>query len=282
MRNSKAILRDLQQQITLKEDLSEIRSILYLVLENVLGLSQADVFADKAILIDDQQQKKLADAISRINNHEPVQYILGSTYFYGRRFKVNGSVLIPRPETELLIEEILKEVNPFTPGTILDIGTGSGCIAITLANELPEKRIVALDISDEALKVAKENASQLNAPVEFHRSNALIENFPCQDLEMIVSNPPYITASEKGEMKNNVLNFEPHLALFVSDGDPLIFYRMIAEKGVSSLRENGKILVEINERFGNKVANLFIKAGFKNTRIIKDLQQKDRIVFASK
>jgi release factor glutamine methyltransferase len=282
MRNSKAILRDLQQQITLKEDLSEIRSVLYLVLEHVLGLSQADVFADKSVLVKDEQQKKLTDIISRINNHEPVQYILGSTYFYGRRFKVNGSVLIPRPETELLIEEVLKEINPFTPGTILDIGTGSGCIAVTLAKELPEKRIVALDISEDALMVAKENASALDAQVEFHKNNALTENFPCQKLEIIVSNPPYISTSEKGEMKNNVLNFEPHLALFVSNEDPLIFYKMIAEKGFSSLQKGGKVLVEINERFGDRVEELFISAGFKNTRIVKDLQQKDRIVFASK
>jgi release factor glutamine methyltransferase len=249
MRNSKAILRDLQQQITLKEDLSEIRSVLYLVLEHVLGLSQADVFADKSVLVKDEQQKKLTDIISRINNHEPVQYILGSTYFYGRRFKVNGSVLIPRPETELLIEEVLKEINPFTPGTILDIGTGSGCIAVTLAKELPEKRIVALDISEDALMVAKENASALDAQVEFHKNNALTENFPCQKLEIIVSNPPYISTSEKG---------------------------------FSSLQKGGKVLVEINERFGDRVEKLFISAGFKNTRIVKDLQQKDRIVFASK
>jgi len=282
MRNSKAILRDLQQQITLKEDISEIRSILFIVMENVLGLTQAEIFADKSIAFGDNEQKKLTDVISRINNQEPVQYIFGSAYFYGRRFKVCSSVLIPRPETELLIEEVLKETKPFTPGAILDIGTGSGCIAVTLAKELPEKRIVAIDISEEALKVARQNASDLGASVEFNKVNALEENFPVIDLEMIVSNPPYIAVSETGDMKRNVVDFEPHLALFVPDFNPLVFYETIAAKGMKTLKDGGKAIVEINERFGKEVVAVFKEAGFKNARVIKDLREKDRIVIASK
>lgn len=282
MKNSKEIFRNLQQQITLKEDLEEIQSMLYLVVESVLGLSRADIISEKPILLESSKQNKLNEVTQRINRQEPIQYILEEAYFYGRKFKVTPAVLIPRPETELLVEEALKEIDPFTPGTILDIGTGSGCIAVTLAIELPEKKIAAIDISDDALKVAKENASHLNAFVEFQKGNILTESVSPQKLEMIVSNPPYIARSEKEAMKKNVVDHEPHLALFVADNDPLVFYKAIAQKGYPALLGGGKVLVEINERFGKEVSRIFIQAGFKNVRIIKDLQGKDRIVSAVK
>ncbi len=282
MKNSKEIFRKLQQQITLKEDQDEIQSILYLIAENVLGLSRADIITEKSILITDIHQKKLSDIIKRVNVHEPIQYILGSTYFYGRKFKVTSSVLIPRPETELLIEEVLKEVDPFTPGSVLDIGTGSGCIAVTLAKELPAKRILAIDVSEDALRIGNENAQQLNASVEFYHTNALTEKFPIQQIEILVSNPPYVSLSEKKSMKENVLAYEPHLALFVPNNDPLVFYKMIAQKGYKILTGNGKVFVEINERFGEEVSAIFSDVGFKNIRIVKDLQGKNRIVTVSK
>lgn len=282
MNNSKEIFRDLRQQITLKEDLDEIQSILYLILENVLGLSRADIIAEKSILVTASHQKCLSEIVKRVNACEPIQYILGFTYFYGRKFKVNSAVLIPRPETELLIEEVLKEVDPYTPGIVLDIGTGSGCIAITLAKELPAKRVLALDVSEAALLIANENAQELNAAVEFHHGNALAEKFPVQQIEILVSNPPYIASAEKKSMNKNVLEYEPHLALFVEDDDPLVFYKMIAQKGAKSLTSNGKVFVEINERFGEAVSELFLNAGFKNVQIIKDLQEKNRIVTALK
>ncbi len=282
MNNSKEIFRDLRQQITLNEDWDEIQSILYLILENVLGLSRSDIIAEKSISLTASHQKCLGEIIKRINACEPIQYILGFTYFYGRKFNVNSSVLIPRPETELLIEEVLKEVDPFAPGTVLDIGTGSGCIAITLAKELPARRVLALDVSEAALHTANENAKELNATVEFHLGNALTEKFPVYPVEILVSNPPYIASAEKKLMKENVLEYEPHLALFVEDNDPLVFYRMIAEKGFESLTTNGKVFVEINERFGEEVSELFLNAGFKQIQIIKDLQGKNRIVTALK
>lgn len=282
MRNSKDILRDLQQQITLKEDLSEIRSILHLIVENVLGLTQTDIVANKSVSVQDQDQKRLNEIVKRINNREPVQYILGAAYFYGRKFKVSPAVLIPRQETELLIEEVLKEINPFTPGTILDIGTGSGCISVTLAKELPEKRVIGIDVSEDALKIAMENATSLNAHVEFHKLNGLTESFPSKEFEIIVSNPPYVTTSEITDMKSNVVDYEPHLALFVPDHDPLVFYKMIASKGYASLKHGGKVFVEINEKFGHEVSALFQDAGFKNVTLVKDLQEKDRIVLATK
>jgi len=182
----------------------------------------------------------------------------------------------------LLVEEALKEIDPFTPGSILDVGTGSGCIAVTLAKELPEKKVIAIDISEAALKIAKENASAENAFVEFQLRNILTESISFQKLEMIVSNPPYIALAEKESMKRNVVEHEPHLALFVSDKDPLQFYKAIALKGYSALLTGGKVLVEINERFGKEVADVFHRAGFSHIRIIKDLQNKDRIVVAQK
>lgn len=282
MKNSKEIFRDLQKQITLHEDTSEIKSILFLVLESVLGLSQSDIASDRPVLVSESHQKKINEVISRINAEEPVQYILGSTYFYGRKFNVNPAVLIPRSETEILIEEVLKEIDPFSPGIILDIGTGSGCIGITLAKELPAKRVLAIDVSEGALKTASENAQQLGASVEFLKVNVLTDNLPALPLEVLVSNPPYVTDSESHTMKKNVLDYEPHLALFVPDHDPFVFYSMIARKGYASLTETGKVFVEINERYGDEVSDIFKDAGFNTIRMVKDLQGKNRIVSASK
>ena len=186
-------------------------------------------------------------------------------------------MLIPRPETEFLVEEVLKSTSNI-PGKILDIGTGSGCIAITLAKNLPQKTVIAFDISDEALQVASKNAKQLGANVTFQHVDILKSEIDFQELEFIVSNPPYVAVSEKHAMNRNVLDHEPHLALFVPENDPLIFYNAIAQKGLSALKSGGRIVVEINERFGKEVCDIFIQAGFTNATVIKDLQNKDRIV----
>jgi release factor glutamine methyltransferase len=281
MKNSKEIFRGLRQQITLKDEEEEIQSILYLAIENILHLSRTEIISEKLIPIDAGQQNKLAEIVSRLNQEEPIQYILEEAHFFGRKFKVTPAVLIPRQETELLVEEALKEINPYTPGTILDIGTGSGCIGITLAKELGGKKIIAVDISESALKVAKENAIQLDAALEFQQVNILTK-FPYQKLEMIVSNPPYVAFSEKLAMKKNVLEYEPHLALFVSDHNALIFYNVIAEKAFDALQPNGKAVVEINEKFGKEVSAVFNRAGFKKVQVIKDLRGKDRIVSATR
>lgn len=281
MKNSKEIFRNLLQQITIREEAEEIKSILYLVMDTVLRLSRADIISEKSILLNVEDQNRLQTIIQRINQHEPVQYILEEAYFFGRKFKVTPAVLIPRPETELLVEEAMNESNPLTPGTIVDIGTGSGCIAVTLAKELPGKRIVGIDVSKDALLVANENALELKASVEFLLINVL-NDFPFQKVEMIVSNPPYVAVSEKSTIKRNVLEYEPHLALFVADHDPLLFYKVIAQKGYPALMPNGKLLVEINECYGNEVADIFRTAGYRNIRIIKDFQNKDRIISANK
>lgn len=255
--------------------------MLYLILEHMAGITRSDVISQKAISLTEKEERSIEEVIKRLNTQEPVQYILGKADFFGRVFTVNPSVLIPRPETELLIDEIVKKASN-TPGKLLDIGTGSGCIAITLAKELPDKTVIAFDISEAALKTASENATELAAQVDFRKTDILTESIPFNDLEIIVSNPPYVTVSERRSMNNNVLKHEPHLALFVPDNDPLVFYKAIAQRGFVALKSGGKIYVEINEQFGKETSDAFQKEGFTMIRIVKDLQGKDRIVVATK
>lgn len=221
----------------------------------------------------------LKSDFEKLKSGMPIQYILGHGPFYGRDFLVTKDTLIPRNETEELVHLIIKE-NPKPKLRILDIGTGTGCIPITLALEMNSPEVFAIDISEKALEVASENAENLHAKVDFSKCDILKEMPQIEDLDILVSNPPYIPLEEKGLMHPNVLDYEPDLALFVSDEDPLIFYRTIAEKGKSLLKPFGKIYFEINERFGNDVVKLLNSLGFQNTRILKDLNGKDRIVAA--
>jgi len=274
--NSKKLFEWLVQSIQLDESRDEIHSIVYLLLEDKFGLTKTDILTGKEIKT--VKLDALSEIVSRINKKEPIQYILGKAEFYERQFIVNSSVLIPRPETELLIRSIIDD-NVSAP-TILDIGTGTGCIAITLALEIPSSNVYGIDISDSAIAVARQNAETLGARVNFSKSDILNDEAANQQFDIIVSNPPYITQAEKSAMKSNVLDFEPHLALFVSDEDPLIFYKAIAKKGRSTLKSGGKLYVEINERFGGNVSELFQSKGYTNIQIIKDLDGKDRIVMA--
>jgi release factor glutamine methyltransferase len=218
-------------------------------------------------------------AFSQLLEKKPIQYILGEAPFYGREFKVNASVLIPRNETEELVHLIIKE-NKKLNLRILDIGTGSGCIPISLALEIPSSKTFALDISKEALEVAKDNAKKHEESIIFFQVDILNEDIPVKDLDIIVSNPPYVCESEKSLMHENVLNFEPHLALFVKDNDPLVFYKIIAKKAKSALKSSGKLYFEINEAFGEKVQYLLEEQGYREISIIQDLNNKDRIVKA--
>ncbi len=276
MTNSKTLFHQLQKKITLAEDQEEIKSILSLLFEKEFGLNRTEILAEKEIKTIDTIA--LEKQIERINNHEPIQHILGEADFLGRLFKVNSSVLIPRPETELLVQ-LVKEEKLQSP-TILDIGTGSGCIAISLALEIPSAIVHALDSSEEALSIAKENATQLKSNVNFFQLDILNQSVPLKNLDAIVSNPPYVTEKEKATMNKNVLDYEPHLALFVADNDPLKFYKVIAEKRKQLLKPNGKIFVEINQQFGKEVAELFDNYGYKS-EIIKDMEGKDRVVKAT-
>lgn len=284
MKNSKALFLDLVNRIDMDESREEIQSVVYLLLEILFSVSRADILMEKEIAFGDADQSRIDEIVRRIRRHEPIQYILGETEFYGRKFKVNNAVLIPRPETEELVRLIVVYRNRVgtrgRPCRILDIGTGSGCIPITLALEIPESEVYATDVSPEAIAVASDNAMRLNAKVQFFINNILQEQIPVGNLDVVVSNPPYIPLREQESMKQNVLAFEPHLALFVSDEDPLLFYNVIAEKARHALTSNGLLAVEVNERFGREVASLFKTGGYVDIGIVRDLSGKERIVTA--
>ncbi len=275
MINSKTLFHQLLNNITLSETADEIKSILHSVFEKEFGFNSTDIIAEKQLLAGSDE--RLNEIIKRINANEPVQYILEEAYFFGRTFLVNRNVLIPRPETELIIS-IAKEFQFITP-QILDIGTGSGCLAVSLALEIPSAQVYAIDISEKALAVANENAIRLLARVTFFQLDILNESPAQQDFDLIVSNPPYVMENEKMTMNSNVLDFEPAQALFVPDHDPLIFYREIANKGRQLLKIGGRVVVEINEKFGKEVKELFEHTGYSTT-VVTDLNGKDRIVSA--
>lgn len=278
MKNSKALFQDFVNRIRLQENRDEIQSIAYLVFETIFGLTKTEVLAAKE-MAEESSTNRLDDIVSRINAHEPIQYILGEAPFYGRMFRVNPSVLIPRPETEELVRLVIDFVHQ-TSGTdfqILDIGTGSGCIAVTLSLELPGARVHATDVSNEAIHVATTNAEKLGAKVQFQNQDVLTSKLLFSS-DIIVSNPPYIEWGERNIMSRNVVEYEPALALFVDSPDPLQFYKAIVHQAKESLRSNGLLAVEINERFGREVHELFIENNFKTVQVIRDIFGKDRIV----
>ena len=218
-------------------------------------------------------------SVTRLLQNEPIQYVTGFADFYGRRFRIQTGALIPRPETEELCKLIILE-NDLNKPRIMDVGAGSGCIAITLALEL-NVMVFATELSDKALEVARENSNYLKAKVDLQKSDALNEELPQKELDILVSNPPYIPSIDKVDMHENVLKYEPELALFVSDSDPLIFYREIAEKGLDSLNPEGKLYFEIHERYGNEIAELLSGMGYGKVHIHKDMQGKDRMISAT-
>lgn len=278
MTNSKELFTEVVRQITLPESKDEIESIAYLLLEKKGKQTKTDVLAEKKTTL---TWAEIEPIIQRINKHEPIQYILGESDFYGRIFKVTPATLIPRPETELLIHEI-KKIYSSTPGlNILDVGTGSGCIAITLAQELKTPHITAIDVSNPALEVAKYNAVNLKANVHFIEGDVLTGKI--QGLyDIVVSNPPYISQQEKKSLSPNVVNYEPHLALFPQGNDPLLFYRVITQKAQQALTPRGSIWFEINEHFGKDIADILKENGFENVTLIKDWSGKERVAWGKR
>jgi release factor glutamine methyltransferase len=222
-------------------------------------------------------------AVKDLLKNKPIQYIIGETEFCDLKFKVNENVLIPRPETSEMVHEIAVSNQQSAISNILDIGTGSGCIAISVAKKLPQAQVFAMDISEKALEVAKENATRNNVNVTFIHDDILsLRNNIETIFDIIISNPPYVRELEKAEMRDNVLNWEPHNALFVSDNDPLIFYRNILEFAKSHLKENGEIWFEINEYLGKEMTDLCKEYGFSDVEIFKDFRGKERIVKVNK
>jgi release factor glutamine methyltransferase len=258
----------------------EKESIVYILLEDLYQISKIDIGLGAEMK--DIDVELLDIQLQRINNQEPIQQVIGFTYFRTRKFIVSKDVLIPRPETEELID--LVNDNKLSPSpTILDIGTGSGCIAISLAKEIPKAKVLALDVSLEAIKIANANAQFLAADVHFIQNDFLngLDSLETT-FDIIVSNPPYIAEGEKKDMSQNVLDFEPHLALFVSDQDPLIFYTRIANFGQNHLNQRGFIVVEINSNFGLETKEVFENKGYSEVSLIKDFNEKDRFVLAKK
>ena len=277
MTNSKTLFKDFLTGLAMNESNAELESIAYLVFEKVFGLSKTQVLTGKEIS-DEVLKGRLKEISSRLNQHEPIQYILGEAHFFGRSFLVNPSVLIPRPETEELVRLVLDHTKKKNNNLrIVDIGTGSGCIAISLALELPDSEIFATDVSMDALNVAMENARRLNADVHFEQHN-ILENLLPLSVDVMVSNPPYITRHERDGMPRNVVDFEPDMALFVSDDDPFIFYETILYRAKESLLPEGLLAVEINERYGSEILGLFNKHGFLSVEIINDVYGKNRSV----
>ncbi len=278
MKNSKILFQDFIKQITVDETPEEIRSIAHLVFEKLFDLSKTDILAEKNISVNESVYTRLLEIADRLNQHEPIQYIFGEAFFFRRIFEVSPAVLIPRPETEELVADVLRFSK--ADKRVLDIGTGSGCIPITLSLEIPSSSIFATDISDQALAIAEKNAENLKATVTFFKHDILTEELPVRDLDIIVSNPPYIVDEESKLMKQNVLLHEPHLALFVPGNDPLVFYRAIAEKAANALKPGGCLETEINPLFASETTAIFAQHGFRDITILKDISGKDRIVRA--
>ncbi len=277
MTNSKTLFKDIVSRIHLSESKDEIESIVYRLMESKFGFSRRNVLMEREIKASIESGE---ESINRINKHEPIQYILNEEYFFGRPFYVDSSVLIPRPETEELINYVLS-LRSDPPSKIMDIGTGSGCIAITLALEIENANVAATDISDQALVVAHKNNDLLSANVNLIKHDILNQSLPFDELDLIVSNPPYISLEEKESMNDNVLNYEPHLALF-AEKDPLLFYKTISHQAAMKLKRGGRVVVEINERFGEETAELFIQQNLTEVTIHKDMNGKDRFIVAEK
>jgi len=279
--NARSLFRDLYTRLTTFLENGESHTIAYLLLAQICNLSKEDVIAGKGVKFASEGFSKLDGYISRLQNHEPIQYILGTAVFYGREFKVDQNVLIPRPETEELIQWCISENNTPNP-SILDIGTGSGCIAITLKKEIPKSNVYALDFSLKALITASENAMTHKCEIKFYETDILKDNLNATEFDIIISNPPYVRKSESTLMADRVTKFEPHEAFFVDDFNPLVFYKRIITLAQDNLRKGGKIYFEINEAFGKEMRNLFTSVHFKDVNLRKDIIGKNRMVRAIK
>ena len=260
----------------------EITSFFNLLCEDRLGFKRIDISLKAETYITPGTFEFFEAAIGRLLVYEPIQYILGKTSFYGLDFSVNSKVLIPRPETEELVAWILKDANPNQPLKILDIGSGSGCIAISLAKHLPQAAVFALDVSPEALSVVQQNSKQNEVQITAIEANVLEWTNADRSFDVIVSNPPYVRELEKKFMAPNVLEHEPHLALFVENDAPLLFYKAIVELSKISLKKDGLLYFEINEHLGAETKALFSSEAFEDVKLKTDFYTKPRMIRAKK
>ncbi len=275
-----------QKELTGLYDVEEIDSFFYILIAYYLGLKRITLALKPDISCSEEDLEIILKGLESLKNEIPVQYIIGETEFFGLPFEVNSNVLIPRPETEELVDWIIKTLKIISSKDnlhILDIGTGSGCIAVSLAKNLNHAHVYALDVSEEALKVAKRNATLNDVSIEFTQVDILKPEtwntvFKNLKFDVIVSNPPYVRALEKAQMKSNVVNNEPHVALFVENNDPLIFYKAITKHAVDNLAAKGYLFFEINEYLGNQMIQLLKSYNFDGIELKQDIFKKDRMI----
>ena len=263
----------------------EANALIMILLEHYFGIDRIKIAMEPELRLSESEMLTLHFAVKELQKNKPIQYIIGETDFCGMRFFVDGNVLIPRPETEEMVQMIVacwdKACLVPTGCNVLDIGTGSGCIAISIAKLLRNSTVTAVDVSSKALEVAKKNAEANDVNVNFIKDDILNPKNPeliDNQYDIIVSNPPYVCESEKTEMRANVLDYEPSSALFVPDSDPLVFYRKVLEFAQKNLKPEGEIWLEINEKLGTETRNLCLNHGFKNVEIIKDFREKERVI----
>ena len=274
----KAFKNEFVTSLSLIYDEAEAEQLFYIALEEVLGWKRVDFIMKTPFQLDEEKASEFENVLKELISEKPIQYIFNKAYFYGLDFYVNENTLIPRQETEELVEWILKTIaeNPTKTWRILDIGTGSGCIPITIAKMAKNVEVTTLDVSEKAIEVAKKNAQDLGVNISFI-NQSILETEVLNSYDIIVSNPPYVRNLEKVEIKNNVLIHEPHLALFVEDDDPLIFYRKIVSLAENSLKSNGYLFFEINQYLGKETLDLFNKH-FTNVELRKDFVGNDRMI----
>jgi release factor glutamine methyltransferase len=284
METVKDVFTEYRTQLKALYDAQEADAIALTVLKEVTGQSSAYLKAFPEYPLPVEIQEKMKAILRELGTGKPLQYVLGHTEFYGLPFKVNPSVLIPRPETEELVEWVLKCDLPQTDINILDIGTGSGCIAISLKKNIPQANVWAIDISADALKTAKENAALNDVEVNFIKTDILTLTHNSQltthNYNIIISNPPYVTPTDKELMHTNVTDFEPHTALFVPQDDPLLFYKAITDLAAKNLAKGGLLFLEINESYGNETVAMLKAKNFTQVELRKDMSGRDRMIKA--
>ena len=280
MESYKSLKKHFHQSLNDVFSSREIDYFFFQILHKILKWQKIDYVLNQENFSDSEFLDFLNRAILELKLNKPIQHILGFVIFYELEIKVNEDVLIPRPETEELVSIIVNDLS--NANTLLDIGTGSGCIPLAVKNKFPHLNCIGTDVSINAIKIAQENSARLGLDVNFIHQDVFSSSFPSDSIDILVSNPPYIPKQELSTMSPNVVDYEPHSALFVPDNNPLLFYSRIAEMGTKILNKNGKIYFEIHEEYGDQIVNLLSDLNYSNVLLYQDLQGKDRIVKASK
>lgn len=262
-------------------DAREAKNIAYWALQHICDCGMTEILMGKCDQLSERENLRMEEVLTRLSKGEPLQHIFGESEFHGLTFHVNGDVLIPRPETAELVDWIHSDYKG-QKASFIDIGTGSGCIAITLKHLNEGLTAHAMDVSTQALKVAQSNAERIHTEIDFVEDDILKPKAFMEKLDFIVSNPPYITEEEKQEMRRNVLDYEPHLALFVENPNPLLFYEAIADYGTNHLKEGGNLYFEINEHFGKKMCDMLARRGYEEIEVRRDMQGKERMIKCSR